>query len=508
MEANQHIFLTGATGLIGQYLLRNFLLCKCSVTVLVRPTEHDSGRDRIEKVFDHFQLSGQLKDNLHIIEGELPYCKPDTTDRKKIAACNIVVHSAASLSFHKDARGEPWETNVEGTESLLQIATSLGVKRWIQISTAYVCGRQQGVVLEEPQSKSEPQNHYEASKRQAEEMIRNHPDLDWTILRPGIVVGDSQTGFTSTYQGIYRCLQSVAFLSKRIQIEDAGDRKMPLRFALSGNEQTNLIPVDWVAEAVTQLTLHADSSRKHFHLTPNAPITAKKLVDAVQEFYDISGIEFVGEETDISGKQNVFERIFERETKRLGPYFQNDPQFDRTTLDELCPHLKEVAIDDQFIKKLLTFAEDDQWAKSKRWKNNDSKRFNCKNFFEVYFPRAADDSQLVRIHDLNTRIGFEVTGEDGGLWVCELSRGNVKSISPTTHFTDKIDFLYKTDVTTLEEIVTGKISARDAFFKQRIDIQGDVERALLLSLLLEDLLREIPYQTETTSVKPLENICA
>ncbi len=312
MHANRHIFLTGATGLIGQYLLRNFLLQGCSVTVLVRPKAKESGRDRIEKVLDHFQLSSQFKDCLNIVEGELPNFQPTVDDRKKIAACNMVVHSAASLSFHKDAQGEPWQTNVEGTESLLQIATSLGLKRWIQISTAYVCGRQQGVVLEEPQSKSEPQNHYEASKRQSEEMIRNHPNLEWTIFRPGIVVGDSQTGFTSTYQGIYRCLQSVAFLSKRIQPNDNGNRKLPLRFALSGNEQTNLIPVDWVAEAMTAIALHSESLFKHFHLTPNVPITTKMLVDAVQEFYDISGIELVGEETDISEQQNVFERIFER----------------------------------------------------------------------------------------------------------------------------------------------------------------------------------------------------
>ncbi len=165
-----------------------------------------------------------------------------------------------------------------------------------------------------------------------------------------------------------------------------------------------------------------------------------------------------------------------------------------------------MTIDEKFIQKLLAFAEADEWAKSKKKKKNKPNQFNCKNFFEVYFPRAAAASQLARIQDLNTHIGFEVTGEDGGLWMCELVQGDVQSISPTNKLTDEINFLYKTNVATLEEIVTGKISARDAFFKQRIDIQGDVERALLLSLLLEDLLREIPYQSETTSTRSSENI--
>ena len=507
MDTKRHIFLTGATGLIGRYLLHGFLSQECAVTVLVRPNDRESGRERIEKVLDPFRLSSQLIDRLQVIEGELPDFQPDLADRKKIASCDRVVHSAASLSFHNDSRNEPWLTNVDGTESLLKIATSLGLRRWIHISTAYVCGLQQGNVFEEPQTNSEAQNHYEASKRRAEELVRSQSGLNWTILRPGIVVGDSQTGFTSTYQGIYRCLQSVAFLAKRIQTDENGIRNLPLRFALSGSEQTNLVPVDWVSDAITQLSLLSDSSNKHIHLTTETPISTTKLVDAVQKFYGLTGIEFVSKNTELCSDRNVFERLFDRETKLLGPYFQNDPQFDRTHVNTLLPDLKDVLVDGQFINKLLTFAEFNQWGKSEKKVTDKSQRFSCKEFFEVYFPEAAAASQLVRIHDLNALLGFEVTGEYGGLWICQIVRGNVVSIKPVESFSGNNDFHYRTDTRTLEQIVQGQISARDAFFEQRIDIHGDIERALLLSLLLEDLLQEIPYNAETSGMIASERAC-
>ena len=508
METRRHIFLTGSTGLIGRYLLRDFLIQGHRVTTLVRTHEQESSKERVEKALSFARLPREITENVRVLQGQLPDFQPDAIDRRLIKECDLVVHSAASLRFDKDSNGEPFRTNVEGTRNLVELVQRLGIRRWIQVSTAYVCGDTQKTVSEDHASLSNPRNSYEKSKRIAEELVRKQPRLDWTIVRPGIVVGDSRTGYTSTYQGMYRCLKSVALLVKRLKKNLAGTRQLPLRFHLSGNELTNLVPVDWVAEAISRIALLASSQGKHFHLTPRNPISAKALVAAVQEFFAISGIEFVGSEKTELENRNAFERIFDRETSLLGPYFNDDPQFDRIHLDEFLPKLREADVNSALIQRLMKFGESDGWGIRRGHRHIQPNGFDCAGFFESYFPEAARRSELVRMRDLNARIGFEIRGQRGGFWLCQLVAGDVVSVEPTSCIPNSVDFHYRTNCATLEEITSGRMTTREAFFEKRIEIVGNIERALLLALLFEDLLREYPYRPGVKKVASTEKACA
>ncbi len=164
MDTKQHIFLTGATGFIGRYLLQEFLMQGHRVTALARAHSGMSGRERLQSALEFADLPHDATSRLSVVEGQLPDFCPDANERRQIRACDTVVHAAASLSFHKDANGEPFRTNLDGTQRLVEIAQQLEIRRWIQVSTAYVCGNAPGVVREEDLPHSTPRNSYESSK--------------------------------------------------------------------------------------------------------------------------------------------------------------------------------------------------------------------------------------------------------------------------------------------------------------------------------------------------------
>ena len=107
-------------------------------------------------------------------------------DRSWLALnCRSVIHSAASLSFQETAAGEPWRTNVAGTETLLQLCGTLGIVDFHYISTAFVCGKNTGLVTEDALANvPEFHNVYEESKFQAEPLVRRSPGLPQPSTAP------------------------------------------------------------------------------------------------------------------------------------------------------------------------------------------------------------------------------------------------------------------------------------------------------------------------------------
>ena len=95
-----------------------------------------------------------------------------------------------------------------------------------------------------------------------------------TIFRPSVVVGDSETGETAKYDGIYYLIQYL--------------RKFPalLRFVNVGNSQVklNLVPVDFVVEAIAALAKDENGGRQnHRARRPESALTTAQLFDAIVE---------------------------------------------------------------------------------------------------------------------------------------------------------------------------------------------------------------------------------
>ena len=119
-------------------------------------------------------------------------------------------------------------------------------------------------------------NDYERSKIQSEQLVWQCPHIGTqTIYRPSIVVGDSQTGYTSTYHGFYAPLQIALTIVKAVGLDVPAADEFRRRLGLSSQDSKNLVPVDWLAEAILHLMHTPAAIGGIYHLThPQPPALA------------------------------------------------------------------------------------------------------------------------------------------------------------------------------------------------------------------------------------------
>jgi nucleoside-diphosphate-sugar epimerase len=109
-----------------------------------------------------------------------------------------VVHCAATTGFGRIASQDCSDTIGQGTAHVITFAREAGA-RLIYVSTAYV----------HPMTDAfGPPSDYQVAKRAAEQQVRES-GLDYVILRPSVVVGDSATGAISQYQGMHFVLEGI-----------------------------------------------------------------------------------------------------------------------------------------------------------------------------------------------------------------------------------------------------------------------------------------------------------
>ena len=193
-----YVLLTGGTGLLGQYLIRDLLRDGHRVAVLIRANKSQTALQRLEQIMQMWEresgqalrrpvcLTGDInQENLGLSPEALAWVKEH---------CSSMMHCAASLQFaaHK---GEPWQTNVEGTKNVLSLCQTVGIREMHYISTAYVCGHRHDLVKEdELDVQQEFRNIYEESKFTAEKAVRESGFEKLTVYRPVVITGDSKTG--------------------------------------------------------------------------------------------------------------------------------------------------------------------------------------------------------------------------------------------------------------------------------------------------------------------------
>ena len=121
-----------------------------------------------------------------------------------------------------------------------------GLRRYNYVSTCYVAGMREGRNLEtELEHDAGFRNHYEETKYLAElEVERMKGQVPLTIFRPSVVVGDSETGETSKYDGIYYLIQYLQKAPTLLRVMNVGNNDVRL----------NLVPVDFVVDSIAALS--------------------------------------------------------------------------------------------------------------------------------------------------------------------------------------------------------------------------------------------------------------
>ena len=169
--------------------------------------------------------------------------------------------------------------NVDGTGNVLELcAAAEGLKRLNYVSTAYVAGFRKGVVYEHELALGQSfKNHYESTKFQAEVWVREAMDeVPTTIYRPAIVVGDSRTGETQKFDGPYYMLRVISFCESRgTPIPQFGRSAAPF----------NVVPIDFVVDALVAGSLSDDAVGETLHLVDPEPVTASELLTKLAREY-------------------------------------------------------------------------------------------------------------------------------------------------------------------------------------------------------------------------------
>ena len=269
------LLMTGFPGFLGSALLPRLLERRPDMRAicLVQARHRDLAADRAAQIeSEHPHTSGRIV----LVEGDItvPGLGVDVTHRPLLADVTEVWHLAAvyDLSVPEQVARR---VNVEGTGHILEFCTSRAhLTRLQYVSTCYVSGDHDGVFTEDDLDLGQGfLNHYESTKFEAEVLVRRamRHGLPATIYRPGVVVGDSQTGETQKYDGPYYLASFLRKQPSLAVVPAVGDPDQ-VRFGL--------VPRDYVITAMDELSVMDASEGRTYALTDPNPPTARQLVDA------------------------------------------------------------------------------------------------------------------------------------------------------------------------------------------------------------------------------------
>lgn len=363
-EMGYHL-LTGGTGLLGRYLIKDLSQAGVKLAVLVRPSRRQTAQERVESILQFWEQElGTTLPRPVVLSGDLtdPDLGLSAEDIKWASEnCTHCIHNAASLSFVSTSReSEPWKSNVGGTNNVIDFCRQAGIKQFHHVSTAYVAGLREGVCLETELNVGQKfGNDYEQSKVMAEEAVRNESFFDQvTVHRPAIIIGDSENGFTNTFHGFYAAVQLCCTISKSQTPNETGVRCDDIvRLNLDGFERKNLVPVDWVSAAMSHIISNPEHHGQTYHLTPRHAVEARTILNVVQVVGGFYGTQFVGPETVID-QPTELETLFFQHFEVYNSYWRNDPVYDSTNTQKACPHLPCPHVDYEMLLRLSRIAQE------------------------------------------------------------------------------------------------------------------------------------------------------
>ncbi len=370
--------LTGATGMLGGYLLRDGLKGGDRMAALVRDHRKVSATQRVARMLSPYEaeLWGRSNGNGGVprpvvLSGDLSQDDLDLDARSIdwIARhCHAIVHNAASLQFHgPDRRGEPWETNVEGTRRILNLCRTTGIKHMHYVSTAYVCGLRSGRVLEDELDVGQALgNDYERSKLESEQMVREAGFLDsLTVYRPAIIIGDSVTGETTGFHGFYAVLKLAHTLVSRVELGATSGGELAGILGFESSESKHFVPVNWVSSVITHIRRNPEFHGRTYHLTAQRPTPVAEMAAVIQDA--VERYSRLADRNDPSRLDGAWiAQAFREQMSVYRAYWRDDPQFDQRNTHWAAGHLPCPQVDRQMLMRMARWAIDSRFGRAAR----------------------------------------------------------------------------------------------------------------------------------------------
>jgi thioester reductase-like protein len=268
------ILLTGyPSGLLARRLLRRVLVEQREARVLVL-----TPRAQLDQAHgDLALLEAEERLRVEVVIGDTVDMDFGLSGKRfnDLASTVDVIHHCAFVSYAGARRELAERTNVQGTAEVLELAEAChSLSQLVLWSTALV-GSTKGRVFEgELRAPSSFPSAVEETRFRAELMVREAMDhVPTTVLRPSIIVGDSQTGEIDRIEGPYLLVQ--------LMLSSPVDLRVPLPGR--GDVLLNLVPIDYVVNAGHAITRDARSIGRTFHLVDEQPLTARRVFELIAE---------------------------------------------------------------------------------------------------------------------------------------------------------------------------------------------------------------------------------
>jgi thioester reductase-like protein/NADP-dependent 3-hydroxy acid dehydrogenase YdfG len=261
-----HYVVTGGTGFIGSRIVARILETEPDAVVWVLV--------RRESLARFERLGARWGDRVKPLVGDVTAADLSLPDEAvtELGSVGHVVHCAAIYDITA-RETEQRAANVEGTRAVISLAKRLDATLH-HVSSIAVAGTYPGEYTENDfDVAQELPTPYHRTKFEAEQLVRTTPGLRYRIYRPAVVVGDSRTGEMDKIDGPYYFFGVLARLARL-------PRLTPI--ALPDSGRTNIVPVDYVAEALVTIMGLADRDGQTFHLTAPETIGLRGIYRAVE----------------------------------------------------------------------------------------------------------------------------------------------------------------------------------------------------------------------------------
>jgi thioester reductase-like protein len=273
MSTEETIFLTGFPGFIAGRLLRRLARDGSRFLLLVQPAFAERARTEIENIA---RDSGRSAADFVVLSGDItaPNLGLSATDLEIARAESTVVFHLAAVYDLAVARELALRVNVAGTRNVNEFVRALPqLRHYHYVSTCYVAGKRTDRILEnELRHEAGFRNYYEETKYLAELSVEAlKSELPVTIHRPAVVCGDSRTGETAKYDGVYYLIHYLRKWPAVLSAFNIGNSEVAL----------NLVPVDFVVEAMSVLAREPKAIGKTLQLADPQPLSTRELFNSI-----------------------------------------------------------------------------------------------------------------------------------------------------------------------------------------------------------------------------------
>jgi nucleoside-diphosphate-sugar epimerase len=484
-EMKTHFLITGGTGVIGKQLTQKLLAQGKKVTVLCRTPQQ--------------RLFPEYREQLSWLKGDvsLPMLGLSPETYKKIASQTAgIFHLAARTDFNGKSLDYYKPINIDGVKNVYQLA-NISKCHLHHVSTAFVCGCCSGIFQEDSLENGQVfRNFYEESKFLGEKYLREQMKTDYipiTIYRPGIILERNPNEASGKKFG------PITFLDAVLRVLTAAQRRSQnldvIRVVGSRHGSLPLIFDDSVADTLLALSCLTNIDSRTFHLVSKHPFANHILEDIFNEVFGRQVARYADAVEFKKKHPTPAEELLARRTKIYDNYMDISLSFGRQNLEEMLGHhvLPSPTFQELLNSFSLFLAQKKDSTQVLEKKKNLHQAEEVENYFYDYLPTFFGNSLIKNLINLNASLWLNIEGVNS--WSIVISKGCLISIS----LGHEGLFGYTIAPQAFLDIVRGRHSPQEGFFRGQIKITGDTREALRTATALEEFFRKYPYHRLKTA---------